>query len=49
MNWDEPLKTKCEICGSNLFRKSGKRKITYCPNPNCKKQGENKAEENKHE
>ena len=37
MNWDEPLKTKCEICGSNLFRKSGKRRITYCPNPDCRK------------
>ncbi len=49
MNWDEPLKTKCEICGSNLFRKSGKRKIIYCPNPDCKKQGENKAEESKDE
>lgn len=46
MNWDEPLKTKCEICGSNLFRKSGKRRITYCPNPDCRKQ---KNEENKNE
>ena len=46
MNWDEPLKTKCEICGSNLFKKSGKRRITYCPNPDCRKQ---KNEENKNE
>jgi DNA topoisomerase-1 len=45
MNWDEPLKTKCEICGSNLFRKSGKRRIIYCPNPDCKKQGASKTEE----
>ncbi len=49
MNWDEPLKQKCEICGSNLFRKSGKRKIIYCPNPDCKKTGEKKAEESKDE
>ncbi len=49
MNWDEPLKQKCEICGSNLFRKSGKRKIIYCPNPDCKKDGAKKAEENKDE
>lgn len=37
ITWDEPLKTKCETCGSNLFRKSGKRRIIYCPNPDCKK------------
>ena len=37
MTWDEPLTTKCKKCGSNLFRKSGKRKIIYCPNPDCSK------------
>lgn len=37
MTWDEPLKTKCENCGSNLFRKSGKSRIIYCPNPECQK------------
>ena len=48
MSWDEPLKTKCEICGSNLFRKSGKRRIIYCPNPDCKKSAKTsgKAAEN---
>lgn len=45
MTWDEPLKTKCESCGSNLFRKSGKRRIIYCPNPNCKKSSAKKTEE----
>ncbi len=49
MNWDEPLKQKCEICGSNLFRKSGKRRIIYCPNPDCKKDGAKKAEEQTNE
>ena len=42
-------KMKCEICGSNLFRKSGKRRIIYCPNPDCKKDGAKKAEESKDE
>ncbi len=37
VSWDEPLTTKCENCGSYLFKKSGKRRIIYCPNPNCKK------------
>ena len=45
MTWDEPLATKCEICGSNLFKKSGKRRIIYCPNPNCKDAKNNKSEE----
>ena len=49
MNWDEPLKTKCEICGSNLFRKSGKRRIIYCPNPDCKKSSNTKTEESSNE
>ena len=37
VSWDEPLQTKCENCGSNMFRKSGKRMIVYCPNPDCRK------------
>ncbi len=37
MTWDEPLKNKCDICGSTMYRKSGKRRITYCSNPDCKK------------
>ena len=48
MTWDEPLKTKCENCGSTLFRKSGKRTIIYCSNPNCKtdaKKSEDKTNE----
>lgn len=47
MTWDEPLKTKCEKCGSNLFRKSGKRRIIYCPNPDCQKAAAEKKEQNK--
>ena len=35
MTWDEPLKKVCDKCGSHLFRKSGKFRTIYCPNPNC--------------
>ena len=48
VSWDEPLTTKCETCGSFLFKKSGKRRIIYCPNPDCKKgnkSGEDKTNE----
>ena len=47
MTWDEPLTAKCKNCGSNLFRKSGKRKIIYCPNPDCKKYINNNSQDNK--
>ena len=46
MSWDEPLTAKCENCGSNLFRKSGKRRIIYCPNPDCKKTTNKKSKDN---
>ncbi len=49
MTWDEPLKTKCEHCGSNLFKKSGKRRIIYCPNPDCQKAKTNATKENSNE
>ena len=38
MTWDEPLTTKCEICGSPLFKRAGRGRGTYCSNPNCGKQ-----------
>lgn len=44
MTWDEPLTKKCENCGSTMFRKSGKRRLTYCSNPDCKKSGSEKKD-----
>ncbi len=38
MTWDEPLTQKCEKCGSPLFRRFGRGKVTYCSNPECGKQ-----------
>lgn len=37
MTWDEPLKEKCEICGSMMVRNTfrGRKKIK-CSNPECK-------------
>ncbi len=41
MTWDEPLTTKCEKCGSPMFKQSGRGRGTYCSNPNCGKQETN--------
>ncbi len=38
MTWDEPLKKKCEKCGSPLFKRTGRNRGTYCSNPECGKQ-----------
>lgn len=40
MTWDEPLTQKCEVCGSPLFKRSGRGKGTYCSNSACGKQEE---------
>ena len=32
MTWDMPVATKCEKCGSTLFRKGGK---LYCAKEGC--------------